>query len=444
MSNNIYKFSESYQLKILSLLARRKDIFITYREVIKPQYFRKDIHIDLARIIFNFYDTEIDRSSIHGTEVNSPTFDVLIEEVRKLCKGPKAKLAGQYALDVADLVEMDLSDAEYVKDSIIAFGKRSAIEHAILASVDVIEKGTEDYSDIEDMITKAIRVGDDISDLGTDFFEDAESRMKIYSTGTDGVRRIPTGMAGLDKVMHGGLGDGELGVVIAPPNRGKSIALINIGSGAVMEGYNVAHITLEMPEKQVAKRYDGRLTKKNFDYMKENSSKVLGAILNIQKLHKGKLHIKKFPANTCTVNTIKSYLTRLYIEKGFKPDLIIVDYGDLMQPLKSYKDKRFEVESVYLDLRELGCEYSCPVWTASQTNRGGLDKKIISIGDLAEAFNKANIADCMVALCQTLEEKEDGTMRIHVAKHRDGVASITLPADIDYPTYNLTVYNEEK
>ena len=444
MSNNIYKFSESYQLKILSLLARRKDIFITYREVIKPQYFRKDIHIDLARIIFNFYDTEIDRSSIHGTEVNSPTFDVLIEEVRKLCKGPKAKLAGQYALDVADLVEMDLSDAEYVKDSIIAFGKRSAIEHAILASVDVIEKGTEDYSDIEDMITKAIRVGDDVSDLGTDYFENAEARMKLYASGTDGVRRIPTGMAGLDKVLHGGLGDGELGVVIAPPNRGKSIALINIGAGAVMEGFNVAHYTLEMPQKQVEKRYDGRFMKKDFEYLKENSSKVLAAIHNIQKMHKGNLIIKKYPASTCSINTIRSHLTRLHIEKGFLPDLILVDYGDLMQPLKSYKDKRFEIESIYLALRDLGCEDGCPVWTASQTSKGGLDKKIITMADLAEAFLKANIADFMMALCQTTEEYQENQMRIHVAKHRDGVASITLPADIDYPTYNLTVYNEER
>jgi replicative DNA helicase len=54
-----------------------------------------------------------------------------------------------------------------------------------------------------------------------DYFADAEKRMEMYSQGFDGVRRVPTGLSGLDRVMKGGLGDGELGVIIAPPNRGN-------------------------------------------------------------------------------------------------------------------------------------------------------------------------------------------------------------------------------
>lgn len=222
----------------------------------------------------------------------------------------------------------------------------------------------------------------------------------------------------------------------------KSIALINMGAGAVLEGHNVVHYTLEMPERQVENRYDNRFTRKTLDYLKGNANKSLTAIMNIQKMMKGKLIIKRYRSNECTVDTLRSHLTRLHMESGFKPDLIIVDYGDLVQPRKSYKDKRFELESVYLDLRDLGAEYDCPVWTASQTNRGGLDKKVITIADLAEAFNKANIADFMVALCQTIEEKDDGEMRWHAAKNRGGVANITLDGDIDYPTMTMTVYDE--
>ena len=91
----------------------------------------------------------------------------------------------------------------------------------------------------------------------------------------------------------------------------------------------------------------------------------------------------------------------------------------------------------------MGDEYSCPVWTASQANRGALDKAVITIGDLAEAFNKANIADFMVALCQTIEEKEEGIMRWHVAKQRDGEANLTLEGDIDYLTAFMTVMKED-
>jgi replicative DNA helicase len=199
-----------------------------------------------------------------------------------------------------------------------------------------------------------------------------------------------------------------------------------------------------MPEKQVTRRYDNRMLKKDFAYLKENASKALTAIHNMQThLKAGRLKIKKYRTNECTIDTIRSYLNRLEMEDGFKPDMIVVDYADLISPRKSYSDKRFELESVYLELRDLADEYKCPVWTASQANRGSLDKKVITIADLAEAFNKANIADLMVALCQTVEEKEDGIMRWHVAKHRNGEANITLEGDIEYLTAFMTVYADE-
>jgi replicative DNA helicase len=442
---DVYEFSEGFQLKILALMARDKGFYVIYKDVLKPKYFRKDIHIDIARIIHDHYERELDRAKRKGTEVNPPTLEVLWEEIRKLTHNNerKKKLKQQYEDTAVDIWEVDLSDAEYIKESVIAFGKRAAMEHAILESVEEIEKGTQDYAIIEERIRAAIMVGEDISDLGMDYFEQAPERMEMYSQGTDGVRRVPTGLGGLDRVLKGGLGEGELGVIIAPPNRGKSFALINIGAGGVSEGYNVAHYTLEMPEKQVAKRYDNRLLKKDFNYLKENSSKALTALMNLHKHMKGKLIIKKYKTNECSVDTIRSHLTRLYMEKGFKPDVIIVDYADLLKPRRSYSDKRFELESIYLDLRDLGDEYKCPVWTASQANRGALDKKVITIADLAEAFNKANIADFMVALCQTVEEKRDGIMRWHVAKHRDGEASMTLEGDIDYLTAFMTVLDEE-
>jgi replicative DNA helicase len=268
--------------------------------------------------------------------------------------------------------------------------------------------------------------------------------MKIYESGSDGVRRIPTGLGGVDKILGGGLGNGELGVIIAPPNRGKTYALINIGAGAIKEGFNCVHYTLEMPESQVTRRYDEKLTKKDFNYIKLNTDKVLTSFGNMKKMGTGRLIVKKYRTNDCSVNTIRSHLTRLWVEKGFKPDVIVIDYGDLLQPRKHYKDKRFELESIYLDMRDLASEYDCPVWTASQATRDSLNKKVITIGDLAEAFLKANIADVMFALCQTTEEKEERTMRWYVAKQRNGIANVALDGDIDYETSNMMVYDLTK
>lgn len=438
-----YEFSDEFQLKILSLISRDKGTFIAYKDVLKPMYFRKSIHIDLCRMIHEHYDREMSRASLKGTPVNPPTREVLWEEIRKLCSNNagKANIKDQYEDCVLDMYDASLGDAEYIKENLVEFGKQSAIERAILQSVDDIQK--RDYSKIEDRIRAALSVGDNIEDNGVDYWEDSESRIRRYEQGTDGVRRIPTGLIGIDKVMKGGLGDGELGVIIAPPNRGKSFALINIGAGAVSEGFNVAHFSLEMPEMQVSKRYDERLLNKNFEYLKNNANKVLMALQNMQKLNHGRLKIKRFPARSCNINSIKAQLTRWAIDDNFNPDLIVIDYGDIVQPLRNYSDKRFETESVYLDMRDLAIEYKCPVWTASQTNRDGLNKKIITIADLAEAFNKAHHADAMMALCQTEEEKLDGIMRWHVAKQRDGKAGITIDGDIDYDTATMKAYYDE-
>lgn len=448
-----YEFSEGFQRKILALMARDKQTFTMYQEVLKPSYFKNELHVDLARIIHDHYEVENNRAKTKKTEVSAPTLEVLFEEIRRLTKNnkKKAQLKDQYQEEILELMDEDLSDAEYVKDSLVRFGKEAAIQRAILESVDEIERGRDskdvDYGVIEEKIRDAVQVGENMDDLGTLYFEEAEDRMKSYGEGSDGVRRIPTGLKGIDRALGGGLGGAELGIVIAPPGRGKSIALTNIGSGAVNTGYNVAHYTMEMPEAQVAKRYDNRLLSKSTEYLldPENAERALKSLKILQKMHKerkGELVIKKFPVNGCTINTIRSHLTRLHMERGFKPDVIIIDYGDLISPRRTYSDKRFELESVYLDMRDLAAEYDCPVWSASQATRGALDKKVITIGDLAEAFNKANIADFMVALCQTEEEKEDGEMRFHIAKHRSGTSSKTLEGEIDYETMTMEVYED--
>lgn len=204
-------------------MARDKGTFVSYEDVVKPMYFRKAIHVDLSRIIHEHYEREMNRAKLRNTPVNTPTVQVLWEEIRKLVTGNKAKEAirRQYEDAVLDMFDADLGDAEYIKDNLVQFGKQAALERAILESVDELEKGTVDYGKIEEKISLAIQVGEGIDDLGTAYFETAEQRAEQYSHKTDGVRRIKTGMTGLDKVMKGGLGNGELGVIIAPPNRGK-------------------------------------------------------------------------------------------------------------------------------------------------------------------------------------------------------------------------------
>lgn len=432
--SGIYKYTTQVQLKILALLWRDEQSYSTYRETIKPKYFSKSIHIDLCRIIFDYYEK-------YGT---SPTMDVLVEEVTQMCSKTKSKqkLEEDYIQAISDMSEVELYDIEYLKDKILSFGKRQALVDAILESAEILEKESDtQYSKIEKLTKDALMVGEGINDLGVDIYDNIEERFVGYLNDDDVIERIPTEMEILDQCLGGGVGRTEQCVVVAPPGRGKTTFLISAGAAAVENGYNVLHISLENNEKQILRNYDMRLLKKNMDYIKDNVDKSIAAMFNIKKFRKGKLKIKKYPAKTATVNTIRAYLDQLKAVEGFIPDVLIVDYGMLLKPLQNYTDKRSGIESVYEDLRAIADDYNLALWTAAQGNRTALSKKIVTMADLAECFAIANTADILLCMCQTQKEKSKGDMRLFLGKVRDSADSLVLRGKILYETKKLE-FNE--
>ena len=111
--------------------------------------------------------------------------------------------------------------------------------------------------------------------------------------------------------------------------------------------------------------------------------------------------------------------------------MIIVDYGDLLRPLRYLKEKRNELESIYEELRAIASEYKCPVWTASQTNRSGLNAEVITMESSSEAFNKCFVADFIFTISRTIEDKIANGGRLFVAKNRNGPDGLIYPLLMD-------------
>ena len=133
----------------------------------------------------------------------------------------------------------------------------------------------------------------------------------------------------------------------------------------------------------------------------------------------GRLIVKEYPTKSASTNTIRSHLTKLK-KRGTIPGMIIVDYGDLLKPVVIRKEKRNELESIYEELRALSTEFECPIWTASQTNRSGLNAEVITMEQISEAFNKCFVADFIMSVSRTVEDKQNNTGKIFIAKNRNG------------------------
>lgn len=235
---------------------------------------------------------------------------------------------------------------------------------------------------------------------------------------------VTTGWSVIDDLADGGLGSGELGVIVAPAGIGKSWALVNIGANAVKAGLNVVHYTLELNEHYVGLRYDSVFTgiaAQDLRFHQEKVAKIVGEL-------PGELTIKYYPTKGAGVNALGAHLERCRINDK-KPDLIIVDYADLLKG--QGKEKRFEIGNIYEDLRGMAGEYQIPIWTASQANRSALQEDVIQADKIAEDYSKIMTADFVASLSRKIEDKVAGTGRWHVIKNRFGPDGITLPSKIN-------------
>ena len=282
---------------------------------------------------------------------------------------------------------------------------------AILKSVDLLKEGK--YEEIQSVIENSLKINTE-QDLGQDFFQSFDSRRKVHTRKT-----VPTGFPLLDSenILDGGLAHGELGVVMAPTGGGKSFFLVNLGYGALAAGKNVIHYSMELSETHVGNRYDSRITGIP---TKELRSRMVEAENELARFMGGQLMIKEYPPKVATINTIKFHIGRL-LSNGFEPDLVIIDYGDLMKSRRGYEQKRFELESVFEDLRALSMEMKLPIWTATQSNRDGFNDEVITIDKVGEAINKAHVVDFFGTFSQR---------KFHVGKNRMGEANVNYNIDM--------------
>ena len=325
--------------------------------------------------------------------------------------------------------DFSIDGEQHIKDQSLDFCKKQKLKEAMIKSVGLIQNSS--YDEISKIINDALKLGTD-NNHGYDFILDFEKRFELKARNP-----ITTGWELIDNITKGGLGRGELGVVIAPTGAGKSMALVHLGAMALQAGLNVVHYTLELQDKVVALRYDSCITGISLADVKEQKDIVWSGVKDI----KGKLIIKEYPTKSASTNTIKNHLEKLK-RKDFRIDMVIVDYGDLIRPINAQKEKRIELESIYEELRGLAQVYQCTLWTASQTNRSGLNAEVITMESISEAFNKCFVADFIFTISRTIKDKNMNEGRLFVAKNRNGPDGLVFPIFMDTSNVKIKVLSQ--
>lgn len=319
-----------------------------------------------------------------------------------------------------------VENAAFIKDTSLDFCRKQKLKEVMIKSAKLINNSS--FDEIAVLINEAIKMGSS-TDFGYDYLKDFEKRYEATTRNP-----ITTGWAEIDAIVGGGLGTGELGVVIAPTGAGKSMVLAHLGATAVTQGKTVIHYTLELSDVITAQRYDSCITKVKLNELFQYKDLIKETVEEIE----GTLIVKEYPTKSASVETLRGHLQRL-CARDIQPDLIIVDYGDILKPVIRNKEKRMELESIYEGLRGLAQEFKCPIWTASQTNRSGLNAEVNTMESISEAFSKCFISDFIFTVSRTMADKQNNGGRIFVAKNRFGPDGIIFPIEMETANVHIDV-----
>lgn len=418
MNSEKFVFPNSLQKDILGLMSQDKQFLRETLGILKPEFFEKNLYMLCAQSIYKiFLETR-----------HLPTKPILLHELsQSLSKEVRVKDQEQKQNLIVHPVQKLLKEIykplngseAYVRKEVIRFCKVQGLKRTFLECYEDLEKNPDPEA-IHEQLGKKLRQLSTMSHGGSDFFEGIDGLPA--SLFHDKSRCISTGFPSLDKMMDGGMDPGTLTVFMAPSKFGKSMALVNVGYDNLLRKKKVMHFTLEISEKKIMKRYAARISK--IRDIGTHGAKVIKRVKKFHQLHRGTLKVKGYPTKTASVETLRGHLYHLQNQQDFVPDVVIVDYGDILRSTSYSKDKsgegeRFIQGDVYEGLRAMGQEFDCAIVTASQTNRAAATKPIIRMEDVAESYAKVQAADHIISICGTDEERKENRLRLFFAGSRE-------------------------
>jgi replicative DNA helicase len=407
-------FGRSFQEKIIQALLSDREWSQQMLEVIKPSYF----DVSYLKYLFELYQKHYEQYKTF------PSLTLLVTMVRDAFYDIDKAMATQITNFLHTLKNNpDMNDLPYVKDRSLNFCKNQALKEALEHAVDLTRE--EKYEEIVERIKEAITVGTP-NTTGHDFFEDFEARFQKEERNV-----VATGVKALDArdIMNGGLGKGELGLIMAASGVGKSHVLVALGANAIRAGKNVLHYTFELRENAVGIRYDANFTGVSATDVPDERELIVEKYRSLDGM--GRLIIKEYPTNTATVMMLRSHIEKLAITKAFIPDVVIIDYADIMRSSRQFDSLRHELKLVYEELRGLAMELGIPIWTASQSNRDSSDNEVVGLDKISESFGKVMVCDFIMTLARKPLQKATGMGNLFVAKNRMGKDGIVFPVKID-------------
>ena len=414
--SKLSQYGHEFQIKVIGALVTDRNFLITISDALTEDYFENTSHQWIIKEVLNYFH------KYHTV----PSMEALKVEVKKI-ENDVLKIAVKEQL-VQAYRESEQTDIQYIKDEFLGFCRNQQMKKAIIASTNLLS--INDFDSIRQLILNALKVGE-IRSIGHEYEKDVETRFREDSRGP-----IPFPWDVMNNTTQGGYGKGELVIIFGNPGGGKSWAVIDMATHAAKLGFNVLYYTLELSETYVARRMDANLLGVPVDKILDYREAVEQRANEIP----GKIKIKEMAAGKTTLDNIEQHIEQLRTQYEFTPDVIFIDYIDLLK--NTSKDRLEGTEDVYTSVRGLARELGLPIVTPSQANRSGAKSDIIEGDNIAGSYSKLMIGDIVLSLARNRKDKLEGTGRWHVMKNRFGGDGMTFASTIDTSMGRIEIFED--
>ena len=400
--NDLGFLGVDYELRLVAQLLTDNRFANSIIDIIDPNYFL-DQHIKL--IVASIKDAKEDDDII--PDMGSIKIRLLETITDDLIR----KFIIQY---LAKISEASSYDSLKIQDIAMKFCKQQELKKSIKKIQKIIDLGDiEQYDECEAILRKALDHGDNKDD-GMGIFENIKDVLK-----DDFRKPIRTGIKGLDEVMDGGLSKGELAVILAPFGVGKTTMITKIANTAMNDGNKVLQIFFEDNPKVIQRKHISCWSGIDLNSLSLHKDAIMELCDEKQKEGNGILKLKKFPSDGTTIPIIRQYI-RKKIAEGFKPDVVLLDYIDCVEPSRKFDDVFSGEGSVMRQFESMLSEFEIAGWTAVQGNRSSIKANVVEADQMGGSIKKGQIGHFIVSIAKNLDQKENGTATMAILKSRFG------------------------
>jgi replicative DNA helicase len=399
---NFGYLGNTFQIQLINQLIVNRDFARAIIDVLDSKYFDNQYFKIITQMIKEYY---IKYESV-------PTFETLDQLTRSEISSDSAR---KIVLDtLTQIRDVSFDGHQFVIEKALKFCKQQELQKVMTKAQKIIDKGDfESYDQLEEMVNKALQVGE-IDEAEHDVFTNLDQVLD-----EDYRHPIPMGIAGIDNLLKGGLAKGELGVILAPTGVGKTTVLTKICNHAFNLGYNVLQIFFEDNPKIIQRKHFTLWTGIAPDELSFHKDVVMEKVRDIKENTTNRLILKKYASDTLTMSQIKNQIRKM-IAEGTKIDMISLDYIDCVVPDKNLGDEWKSEGSVMRGFESMCHELDVAGWTATQGNRSSISSDVVTTDQMGGSIKKAQVGHVIITVAKSLQQKEMKLATIAITKSRIG------------------------